>query len=398
MIKTITLLCLVLLVTAETGCAPVRRPPSGIAVAVQQKDLPPAGDSAKGTGGDDTGDAAPPKGRSGKDRSARMKQRRIPPLEERLAKIETGAYVVHGVAHGETLSEITMTYYGTCSSALLETLKKTNGIEETDAVQAGWNLILPTLTVDGELRPTGGTAPDIRHHPTPRYDAHGPAAPGGSGADQKTGAVPEEKAAAETPDALRFRQGIASFEKKDYPAAYDAFAAVSGDGGRCGPCGDYLKEIEARAALHFEKGLAFFRKRSYDKALREIEKARIPPIEPQTREYLFKSHFEIALKKFLEYKRSGNRSRYDEARQNLEQARGYRADCPGCLDYEEIFKKTHYNNGIRYFTASDGEDVDKAVQEWEKVRFVDPAYKDVVENIAQAEDLLRKLKRIKKVS
>ena len=42
--------------------------------------------------------------------------------------------------------------------------------------------------------------------------------------------------------------------------------------------------------------------------------------------------------------------------------------------------------------------MDKAVEEWEKVRFTDPGYKDVMENIAQAQALLKKLKKFKKVS
>jgi hypothetical protein len=87
-----------------------------------------------------------------------------------------------------------------------------------------------------------------------------------------------------------------------------------------------------------------------------------------------------------------------QARASLNQARAYREGCPGCVDYEEIFKKTHYNNGIKYFTDNDGESMEKAVQQWEKVHFIDPEYKDVAENITQAEALLKKLMKFKEVS
>ena len=163
-------------------------------------------------------------------------------------------------------------------------------------------------------------------------------------------------------------------------------------------CGDYLKEIEARAGRHFEKGLDLYRQREYAPAAQEFEKARIPPMRAQTSEYLFKSHFEIALKHFLEYQRSGNRSLYAQARTSLNQARRYRGECPACADYEEAFKKTHYNNGIKYFTGNDGDSMDNALREWERVRFIDPGYKDVAENILQAQALLKKLKKFKKVS
>jgi hypothetical protein len=42
--------------------------------------------------------------------------------------------------------------------------------------------------------------------------------------------------------------------------------------------------------------------------------------------------------------------------------------------------------------------MEKAVQQWEKVQFIDPEYKDVAENITQAEALLKKLMKFKEVS
>ncbi|WP_373500450.1 LysM peptidoglycan-binding domain-containing protein [Desulfococcus sp.] len=330
------------------------------------------------------------------------KQRSIPSLEARLAKVGIdGAHVIHLVQAGETLSEIAKARYGTSRKDLLQTLKKVNEIQETDTVQAGWELILPAMTIDGEVRPKSGMEaslpPDQRLEP----GAGAPRPSDGGGDDASAVSIPppeDDGRTAEGPAFSRFQEGVFAFKREDYPAAYDAFAFESGSDQRCDPCAPYLKEIKTRAGLHFEKGLGLFRQRSYAKAIQEFEKARIPPNHSQTAEYLFKSHFEIALKKFLKYKRSGDRSLYIQARTSLNQARQYRAECPGCTDYEEAFKKTHYNNGIKYFTGNDGDSMDNALKEWEKVRFIDPGYKDVSENILQAEALLKKLKKFKKVS
>ena len=85
------------------------------------------------------------------------KQRSIPSLEARLAKVGIDdAHVIHLVQAGETLSEIAKARYGTSGKDLLQTLKKVNEIQETDTVQAGWELILPVMTIDGEDRPKSG--------------------------------------------------------------------------------------------------------------------------------------------------------------------------------------------------------------------------------------------------
>ena len=339
--------------------------------------------------------------RTGNHPSDSRKNQSIPSLQERFAKGEIrGEHVIHVVQSGETLSQITMKYYGTCNNDILQTLKKINEIEETDTVQAEWELILPILTVDGEARPSLTTVNinDIRVDPKPGNSAHVSVNDNNAVDNKVSEARPKDIEAAGDPAVARFQEGVAAFEKEEYPAAYDTFAAVSGSQKHGAPCEKYLKEIEERAKLHFEMGLSFFRKRNYAKAIQEIEKACIPPIKPQATEYLFKSHFEIALKKFLKYKRSENKFHLAQAQTSLSQARKYSAECPACTDYEDVFKKTHYNNGIKYFTGNDGEGMDKAVEEWEKVRFIDPGYKEVSENIVQAEALLKKLKKIKKVT
>lgn len=343
----------------------------------------------------------PRKGPDGGAAVQNEKQRSIPSLESRLARAGAGeAHIIHPVQAGETLSEIAKKHYGTYRKDLIERLRAVNGIQETDTVQAGWELIVPVMKIHGEKRPklTAEGPPPADPAGEPAKEAMQP--PAGMEGDAAGAPPPAPDAERESgePPTGRFVEGLAALDRKDYPAAYEAFAAAAGAGSRCDACGDYLKEIEARAGRHFEKGLDLYRQREYAPAAQEFEKARIPPMRAQTSEYLFKSHFEIALKHFLEYQRSGNRSLYAQARTSLNQARRYRGECPACADYEEAFKKTHYNNGIKYFTGSDGDSMDNALREWERVRFIDPGYKDVAENILQAQALLKKLKKFKKVS
>lgn len=388
----------------EMGCTLKHQvPPATVVVPTHERHQL----SGNAKGGINQTDDTPSHGSPTKDQlpndqpSNIRKSQSIPSLQERFAKGKIqGDHMVHVVQSGETLSQITMKYYGSCNNDVLQTLKKINEIEETDTVQAGWELILPILTVDGEARPvlTPVSINDIRVYSKPGNPANVSLSGNNAFDDKASETQPEATEAGVDPDVARFQEGVAAFEKEEYPAAYDTFAAVSGSQEYADQCEIYLKEIEQRANLHFEKGLSFFRKRNYAKAIQEIEKACIPPIEPQTTEYLFKSHFEIALKKFLQYKRSGNRIHLAQAQTSLDQARKYGAECPACMDYEDVFKKTHYNNGIKYFTGNDGEGMDKAVEEWEKVRFIDPRYKEVSQNIAQAETLLKKLRKIKKVS
>lgn len=329
------------------------------------------------------------------------KQRSIPSLESRLAKAGTGgAHIIHRVKAGETLSEIAKTHYGVYRKDVLDNLKTINEIQETDTVQAGWKLILPIMTIDGDDRPKLPVEDASPSDPVPKSLAEA-LKPSESIADNAPGAAPPPPHAEKTterPPSDRCREGVAAFERGDYPSAYEAFAALSGDGQACKTCGRYLEEIEVRADRHFEKGLDFFRQRAYARAAQEFEKACIPPMRSQAAEYLFKSHFEIALKQFLEYQRTRDLQIYTQAKNSLNQARRFRPECLGCADYEEAFKKTHYNNGIKYFTGNDGDSMDNALREWERVQFVDPGYKDVSENILQAEALLKKLKKFKKVS
>jgi len=307
--------------------------------------------------------------------------------------------IVHTVKPGETLSQIAVHYYGTCKDELLQHLKSMNEIHEPDALQAGWELILPILAVDGDLGPVRMTATATDAENSQKSKAVEDIPENGTSTEDRDGktALQSEKKA-QDPFTANIEEGLAAFEKEDYRTAYEAFTVAAEHRRGSTTCSKHLQKIEAIANHHFENGLSCYRKRNYVKAIAEIEKACIPPLKVQATEYLFKSHFEIAMKKFLRYKRLGNKKDYAQARNSLNQARIYQAACPGCIDYEEIFKKTHYNNGIKYFTSENGESMDKAIEEWEKVRFIDPGYKDVTENIAQAQSLMKKLRKFKRIS
>ena len=392
----------VLIFAGVTGCAIEHQSFPAKAARPHPESPHPTGSDSSGTiaGGSGPGSLALPETESDTEPASEAKPQRIPSLDAHHVKTDTNkSNIIHTVEPGETLSQIAVHYYGSCKDELLHLLKSINEIHETDSLQAGRQLILPLPAVDGGIPPVLTTTSATCANGSPK-SGQSTDSPGkdATAVDKRSGMARGNGEEAPDPFNDQMAKGLVALKKRDYRTAHRAFSAAAEGHRKDSRCSKYLKEIEAIANHHFENGLSFYRKRNYVGAIAEIEKACIPPLEVQTTEYLFKSHFEIAMKKFLRYRRTGNKRDFDQAQNSLNRARAYQASCTGCNDYEEIFKKTHYNNGIKYFTGDNGEGMDKAVEEWEKVRFIDPGYKDVTENIDQAQFLLKKLRNLKKVS
>jgi hypothetical protein len=87
---------------------------------------------------------------------------------------------------------------------------------------------------------------------------------------------------------------------------------------------------------------------------------------------------------------------YLRAKNHFEASRRYKLECEKCDLYinrcEELYKETHYKNGIQYF---DRERLSEAIREWELVRLIDPNYKKVNEFIDKAKKLLKKIEELK---
>ncbi|GBC60101.1 peptidoglycan-binding protein [Desulfonema ishimotonii] len=324
-------------------------------------------------------------------------------------------YVLHTVRSGETLSEIAMQHYGTYKKYnTLATIKNFNRITDVNALKPGQQIRIPVIRIEGVMRPPAPASPAAVSEPASPPAKPRPSAPVLSPlekgirlyrAGNYTKAIAEfektlrtapghEKAAYYLKSA-RIRRGTERYEKGDYIAAQHDFTAVADSGAECPTCTDYLRRIARKADAFLAKGQSFFKQQDYPVAAAAFEKAvRLAPDNKTAGEFLFKARFEMAVSQFNVYQRSRKQKDYKVARKTLRRALRHKKNCPPCRIYEENYKKQHYNKGIKYFT--DEQHIDKAIEEWERVRFADPKYGKVRENIRQAEKILKKLRALEK--
>jgi len=145
-----------------------------------------------------------------------------------------------------------------------------------------------------------------------------------------------------------------------------------------------------QVAIYRNHGIELFRKNEYQLALVEFVKVlNAQPDDSAALAYSHKSHYRIAMKYF-------NEKDYLRARAHFEASNRYQSNCEACDLYikrcEDLYKETHYKNGIQYF---DRERLSEAIREWELVRLIDPDYKKVNEFIDKAKKLQKKIEELK---
>lgn len=139
------------------------------------------------------------------------------------------------------------------------------------------------------------------------------------------------------------------------------------------------------------EGRRYFEQNGYAAAIAPLSRAhRLRPRNPTVRDYLYRSYFalgEAALAK----------KEYPRAAQAFEEALKYNEGCEACREKKAAskarYKDLHYKNGIRHF---ENEQLVKAIEEWEKVRKIDPDYQNVQKNIELARRLLKRLGEMEK--
>jgi tetratricopeptide (TPR) repeat protein len=147
---------------------------------------------------------------------------------------------------------------------------------------------------------------------------------------------------------------------------------------------------EEEVPNHYALGTKLFDKKKYPAAIPLfLAAAELDPDNETLIDYLFESHFQQALILF-------NSKDYLAAKDNFESALKYNANCEKCQDYIEksvaTYKEKHYNKGIHYFGK---ELLDKAIKEWKLVKEIDPDYKKVTPNLRKAQMLFKRLESIK---
>ncbi len=322
-------------------------------------------------------------------------------------------YLVHTIKPGETLSEIAIQYYGTIKKYdTMGAIKKFNNIINANDLKAGRKIKIPVLIIEGIKKPEGPglilTEPETPEPETPKEEGRQDYIMLGTKSldenDYEKAILYFKKALDKEPDntyakkylsVAYFQQAIMLFENKKYVEAQKGFKAVLNLKKNCKECGQYLKAIEKAGRRYEKKGIKLYGKKKYKAAISELERANdIVRNKKNIKKYLFMAHFDLAMKQFGEYQNAGGDDTYGLAVNSLEKAYGYKNNCRPCSVYMEKYKRSHYNKGIKYFTNKKKAWIEKAIREWEKVKFVDPGYKKVIKNIKEAKELLARLKEI----
>lgn len=323
---------------------------------------------------------------------------------------------VHEVQAGETLSEIAMKYYGTYKKfGTLAALKSANDIRDAQELRVGQRLRIPPVRVDGQWRPSGAGAsalrrpetpeprvPEVSATPTDTHHARGIQALRDENYDAAVASLTRARRA--NPDdfqvrrdlaTARYQQSVRRYEAGGLVAAREGFEAVLALRPDCQECRAYLGEIDDRSEEWLEEGKSRYAAGRFERAAELLERSvQLNPHREPALEYRFRAYFDLALERFSRFQDSGRAAYREAAEKARAAARRTGHNCAACEAYADEVKKRLYNDGIRRFTEKGSEQMEKAIRVWERVQFMDSNYRDVAENIRQAEGLLKKLREI----
>jgi tetratricopeptide (TPR) repeat protein len=249
----------------------------------------------------------------------------------------------HTTRAGDTLAMLAQQYYRTKERADL--IAKYNNIKETSGFKAGRNLLIPQVLGSTFI---------------------------GAGSAQTSNAEASEAVPSEEKTAASEAKGEPPKEPpKQTPPVVAAAPADPMDGVR-------------------NQGVEFYKAKNYPAAIAEFKKVlNVQPRDPTALQYISQAHFDLGVKSF-------EQKSYLQAVENFKASQGYNQNCTNCEEYirksEDAYKEQHYNQGMTHFK---NEKLAEAIQEWERVQAIDPAYKDVSKNLQKARLLQERLEAIK---
>jgi tetratricopeptide (TPR) repeat protein len=189
-----------------------------------------------------------------------------------------------------------------------------------------------------------------------------------------------------------FESGKALLDQEEFDAAREAFESSHQYNPQCEECDAYIEKAKTGPALTYRaKGIDYLNRNDFSAAITEFKKYLLTnPGDADGRTFLSKAYFQKAL---IDY----NKGDFMSAKQGFESALDYDNNCAKCPDYVmqslNSYKESHYNKGVVYYGKQQLTD---AIAEWEMVYDLDPAYKDVEQNLKKARALLNRLEKIKK--
>jgi tetratricopeptide (TPR) repeat protein len=250
----------------------------------------------------------------------------------------------HTARAGDTLAQLSQQYYGVKDRADL--IAKYNNLKEASGFKPGRRLLIPQVVGVPFLGTASVEAPKVDALPKLPPEAKEPAP------EVKT--EPPREPPKETPPAV---------------------TAAPTD-----------QTVEYR-----QQGIEFYKAKNYPAAITEFKKVlNVQPRDPTSLQYISQAHFDLGVNSF-------EQKSYLQAVENFRASLAYNRNCVKCDEYirksEEFYKDVHYNQGLTHFQ---NEKLTEAIQEWELVQAMDPAYKDVSKNLQKARALQERLEAIKR--
>lgn len=311
------------------------------------------------------------------------------------------SYVFHVIQEGESLSQIANKYYGDISK--YKDIAMFNNLPDATRIRPGQRIMIPAI--EGTLRRSSQPEDDKGYvdHVIQPGETISKLAKKYYGDYKQFHIIAQYN---DLDDATRISVGQSIKIPKVAGLPFNVPAAIEEKNGllpeseevQPQPVSDLLTEgsandeaVDEQLMAYRDAGIAFYNEGKYEDAIFELVKAvEAMPGDAQTLDYLSRSYVEAG-KQLLDQKE------YNAAKESFESALEYDNNCTKCKRYIEQslenHKEAHYNMGIAFFGK---EQLPEAISEWQTVYEMDPEYKDVAVNLHKAQDLLKKLEKIKR--
>lgn len=352
-----------------------------------------------------------------------------------------GAYIIHTIAPGESISKLAIKYYGDYRK--YPHIANFNDMTDATQVKVGQKIMIPVIEgvsledlkrigqpVKGPRRedrpaprersqipvakakpaehePPRPTAPPATPPPTPPDDPMAEVRKAGIAlfnANKFKGAITELKKVhdADPQDTTTTsylarayaevgRQHLSAGRFKDAKVALTT--ALDYDA-TCQKCRELLEQCRrGESEGLIAEGQTHLQQKKFDSAITTLKQAAaVDPENGKIGQVMSQAYYQKALALY-------DRKDYLAAKNNFENALAVNPDCQACQENiqksVETYKAYHYNQGIVYFGK---QELKQAIAEWQKVVAVDPGYKDVSQNLKKARQLDERLEMIKRGS
>ncbi|MCP4721287.1 MAG: tetratricopeptide repeat protein, partial [Desulfobacteraceae bacterium] len=280
---------------------------------------------------------------------------------------QTGDYITHTLAEGESVSKLGLIYYGDLKT--YPVIGRFNNLADVTKVRVGQKLNIPVVKGISLAHLQQAQKEYINSRKVKEKTA--PPPPMVNETAKEMEPPPEQPIETVQPDLPE----ILSPEKEVETVIEPPEEKIA------------LKET---VPISYDPAIELFNKKEYAQAIPLFEAAqKEDPENESLRNYLFDSHFQLGLIQF-------KADQFLQAKSSFESALDYDVFCEMCPDYiekcEATYKEKHYNLGIHYFGK---EELKKAIDEWKLVKKIDPDYKEVAPNLKKAELLYERLESIK---